>query len=88
MQHEAASDRIEAATYMMAALATMSEIEVGHVDPKQLESVMKTLKGMEANFIFTGNSVLVKRSELQPCDVETAPYPGFSTDLQALSLLY
>ena len=83
VQHEAVSDRIEAATYMMAALATMSEIEVGHVDPKQLESVMKTLKGMGANFIFTGNSVLVKRSELQPCDVGTAPYPGFPTDLQA-----
>lgn len=82
-QHEAVSDRIEAATYMMAALATKSEIEVVNVNSKQLECVIKILENMGAKLNFTNNSVVVKPSELLPCQVETAPYPGFPTDLQA-----
>ena len=60
VQHEAFSDRIEAATYTMAALATKSEIEIVKMDSKQLECVIKALKDMRTNFNFTENSVVVK----------------------------
>lgn len=80
---EAIGDRIEAATYLMAALATRSNITIEGVNPRHLQYVMDVLKKMGAKIETTEDSISVFKSELKGCHVDTAPFPGFPTDAQA-----
>jgi UDP-N-acetylglucosamine 1-carboxyvinyltransferase len=82
--YEAIGDRIEAGTYLMAALATNSEIEITKSKPHHLEFVIDVLKNMGAKIECTDDSIKVfKHQGLKGCKVDTAPFPGFPTDLQA-----
>lgn len=83
VEYEAIGDRIEAATYVMAALMTKSEVKVLGINPIHLEFVIDTLRSMGANIDTDENSIHVKPSELKPAKIETQPYPGFPTDVQA-----
>lgn len=81
--YEAIGDRIEAATYLMAALATGSDIEITGINPRHLDFVIETLQGMGAKITTGEGSIKVFKSELKGCLVDTAPFPGFPTDAQA-----
>ncbi|MCO4795649.1 MAG: UDP-N-acetylglucosamine 1-carboxyvinyltransferase [Bacteriovoracaceae bacterium] len=83
VEYEAIGDRIEAATYVMAGLMTNSEITVEGIKPQHLEFVLDTLRSMGANLEDGENSIHVKPSQLKPAKIETQPYPGFPTDIQA-----
>ena len=83
VEYEAIGDRIEAATYVMAALMTKSEVKVVGINPIHLEFVIYTLRSMGANIDTDENSIHVKPSDLKPAKIETQPYPGFPTDVQA-----
>ena len=77
-------DRIEAATLMMAAIATKGEIILNRMDPTHLEAVFDKFK--EANVAFSRNCTKCSVSgERRPkaFELTTLPYPGFPTDLQA-----
>ncbi|MDB9786773.1 UDP-N-acetylglucosamine 1-carboxyvinyltransferase [Bacteriovoracaceae bacterium] len=77
-------DRIEAATYIIAAVATRSEITVENVVPGHLESVLGVLEQMGASFDRGFDEIKVlKTGKLKGVNIETAPYPGFPTDVQA-----
>lgn len=82
-EYEAIGDRIEAATYIMAGLASKSDIKVLNFDPLHLEFVIDKLKEMGANIEVLSNGVQLKPSHLKSINIETAPYPGFPTDAQA-----
>lgn len=82
-EYEAIGDRIEAGTYLMAALATGSEITLKGINDKYIDFVIEKLREMGAEIITEDNSIVVKASVLTGAKVETAPYPGFPTDLQA-----
>ncbi|HHV94151.1 MAG TPA: UDP-N-acetylglucosamine 1-carboxyvinyltransferase [Firmicutes bacterium] len=77
------SDRIEAGTFMVACGITGGELVLTNVVPEHLRStIMKCEEaGMEIEEDI--NSIRV-RAQGRPAavDVETAPYPGFPTDLQ------
>ena len=81
--YEAIGDRIEASTYLMAALATGSNITIEGVKPRHLEFVIDTLREMGAKIESTDDLIHVYKSELKGCHVDTAPFPGFPTDAQA-----
>ena len=81
--YEAIGDRIEAATYLMAALITGSEITILNVQSIHLDFVIQTLKQMGAKISTTANSIHVEKSILKGCHIDTAPFPGFPTDAQA-----
>lgn len=82
--HEIIGDRIEAATYIIAALVTESEVRVEGFKSAHLDIVLDTLIGMGAKLEIEENSVVVHPSgRLKGARVETAPYPGFPTDAQA-----
>lgn len=83
VHYEAIGDRIEAATYLMAALATESEIEIKGIKPRHLEFVIDMLKDMGAKIETTESSIKTYPSTLTGCIVDTAPFPGFPTDAQA-----
>ncbi len=81
--YEAIGDRIEAATYLMAALATGSDIEILDINPRHLDFVTQKLQEMGAKIVTSENSIKVFKSELKGCLIDTAPFPGFPTDAQA-----
>ncbi len=83
-EHKIISDRIVAGTYLILAIMLKSQFEIKNFDPKHISSLTKILKKMGCNFKILKNSVKVfPSSQLYSSNVETAPYPGFPTDLQA-----
>ena len=84
VEHSVIGDRLEAGTFAIAAAVTGGEIEMSGVDPAHLGSFLDVLGGMGVPFERTDDGLRVRAaSAYQPCEVETAPYPGFATDLQA-----
>jgi len=83
VHYQAISDRIEAATYVMAALATKSHLVVENCNPTHLTCVIDALRQMNAQLEVRAQEIEVLPSALRGISLETAPYPGFPTDLQA-----
>ncbi len=77
-------DRIEAATFIIAAIMTGGEVTVKGFSPKHLGYVLETLIKMGANLEIGADFVKVlKSNKLKGTSIETSPYPGFPTDVQA-----
>jgi UDP-N-acetylglucosamine 1-carboxyvinyltransferase len=77
-------DRIEAATYMMAAAITDGELRLECCPFMELDAVVSKLREMGVHMEATNAGVLVhRREQLVGVDVATQPYPGFPTDVQA-----
>lgn len=78
-------DRIEAGTFIIAAIITESEIEIENLNLLHLESFKLKLEEMGVKFEKKDSSIKVKSklNELKPIKVKTMPYPGYPTDLQA-----
>lgn len=77
-------DRIEAATYIIAGLMTNSKIEVNGFNPDHLQDVLNKLKIMGAKFECHDNGIRIFESgKLKAINIQTQPYPGFPTDVQA-----
>jgi UDP-N-acetylglucosamine 1-carboxyvinyltransferase len=87
VEHRVLGDRLEAGTFAMAAAVTGGEITVRGVDPRHLAAFTELLTGMGIStetFGDDGGGLRVRGGDgIKPADVETQPYPGFATDLQA-----
>ncbi|MDR2616662.1 MAG: UDP-N-acetylglucosamine 1-carboxyvinyltransferase, partial [Endomicrobium sp.] len=82
--HSVIPDRIEAATYMIAAAITKGHITIKNVAPKHLYTISKNLKSCGITIKETENTISVKWTKyLKPKNIETGVYPGFPTDVQA-----
>lgn len=82
--HEVIPDRIEAGTYVIAGAMTGGRVEVDQCVPEHLEVVTSKLRQCGANLSEGTRSITIEAgSRLQAQDVQTFPYPGFPTDLQA-----
>jgi UDP-N-acetylglucosamine 1-carboxyvinyltransferase len=83
--HTVIPDRIEAATFAVAAAVTRGELIIKGARPDHLGAVLDKLR--EAGVIVQrqGPDLLVKRgrNRLRPVDITTQPYAGFPTDVQA-----
>ncbi len=77
-------DRIEAATFLIAGLMGGGQVDVTGFAPWTLESVLETLEKMGAKLRRHDDGVEVLPSgRLKGAILETAPFPGFPTDVQA-----
>jgi UDP-N-acetylglucosamine 1-carboxyvinyltransferase len=78
-------DRIEAATYLIAAAGTRGDVIVNNVLPVHLSSMTYKLIEMGAEVEMpTPNSLRLRcNRRLQAQNIVTQPFPGFPTDLQA-----
>lgn len=82
--HNVIADRIEAATYMIAALMTKGEIVLKDVIPEHIKIVTDKLIEAGAEIKIASNTIKVKwKKELKPINIKTEVYPGFPTDVQA-----
>ena len=78
-------DRIEAGTYLIGAAICGGEIEVNGVPPENIAALLHKLRENGCK-IHTKNDkiILASSGRLKSVDlVETMPFPGFPTDLQA-----
>lgn len=82
-EHTIIPDRIEAGTYLMAVAATGGEVTLENVMGEHLRAPIVKLREVGAEIEEDDDAVRI-RMEGRPkaTDVETAPYPGFATDLQ------
>ena len=78
-------DRIEAGTYLVAAAATGGSIRLTHVAPGTLDSVIERLEAAGATIEIGDDWIFLDMGGRRPraVDIETRPYPGFPTDMQA-----
>jgi UDP-N-acetylglucosamine 1-carboxyvinyltransferase len=83
-EHEVIPDRIEAATFAIAAAATKGEVTLKGIRAEHLRAVFDKLAEAGVSITRRGENLVVKRAgKLQPVDVTTLPYSGFPTDVQA-----
>lgn len=86
VEHRVVGDRIEAGTFIVAGALTAGAagVEVAGFNPQHLGMVLKKLELMGVPFERGVNNVRVMRAEhLRPEDIQTLPFPGFPTDMQA-----
>ena len=77
-------DRIEAGTFMMAAILTRGEVTLLNCEPDHVGALIDKFRLTGAEIDITCKSIHVKgRQNIASVDVKTQPYPGFPTDMQA-----
>ena len=82
-EHPIIPDRIEAGTYMMAVAATQGEAILENVMPEHLRTPIMKLRETGVQVEEGETTIRVAAPEpIVSTDLETAPYPGFPTDLQ------
>ncbi len=81
-------DRIVAGTYLIAGAMCGGEIEVQNVNAEHIQSVLFKLRESACKIECNRDKIVLTAPErLQACHlIETNPYPGFATDLQAQML--
>ncbi|MEI7807921.1 MAG: UDP-N-acetylglucosamine 1-carboxyvinyltransferase [Verrucomicrobiota bacterium] len=83
-EHEVIPDRIEAATFAIAAAATDGEITLKNVRADHMRAVIDKLTEANVSVKRRGADLMVRRKgKLKPVDVTTLPHSGFPTDAQA-----
>lgn len=83
--HEVLPDRIETGTYAMATAITGGDVLLRGASIDLLQAAVTTLAEVGVEITQESNGIRVRRNGngLAPVDVETQPFPGFPTDLQA-----
>ncbi|NIM03793.1 UDP-N-acetylglucosamine 1-carboxyvinyltransferase [bacterium] len=82
--HEVIPDRIETGTFMVAAAVTVGNVAIRGADPEHLEAVITKLREAGAKITVNNKEIKVTSGKnLRATDIETIPYPGFPTDMQA-----
>jgi UDP-N-acetylglucosamine 1-carboxyvinyltransferase len=77
-------DRIEAGTFMMAAVLTRGEVTLLNCEPDHLGALVAKLRLAGAEIDIRGKSIHIKGQQpITSVDIKTQPYPGFPTDMQA-----
>ena len=79
-------DRIETGTYLVAAAMTGGSIRLKNTNPALLESVIEKLSEAGAGIACDGDSISLEMepgSRPRAVDIDTSPFPGFPTDMQA-----
>lgn len=78
-------DRIETGTFLVAGAITRSEFTLSPVAPDHLFPVIAKMREMGITIIEEGSDCLriLRAEKLKATDIETLPYPGFPTDMQA-----
>lgn len=83
-EHEVIPDRIETATFAIAAAATSGDITLRGARAEHLRAVLDKLQEANVAVDRNGSELRVRRrGRLKPVDVTTLPYSGFPTDVQA-----
>lgn len=83
--HQVIPDRIEAGTYLVAAILAGDGVRLRGCLPHHLAAFLATLRAAGAEFDVESDGIIVPRQSrrLRATSVTTGEYPAFATDLQA-----
>jgi UDP-N-acetylglucosamine 1-carboxyvinyltransferase len=83
--HNIMPDRIETGTYLVAAMMTQGKVKLKNTRPNFLDSVLAKLTEAGAKIEVTDSSISLDMRGKRPksVDLQTSPFPGFPTDMQA-----
>ena len=82
-RHRIIGDRLEAASYAAAAVATGGDLFVRGAEPAHLRSFLAVLRSVGGTCDADAAGIRFRGPRrLRPVTVETAPHPGFMTDWQ------
>ncbi|MDE0158072.1 MAG: UDP-N-acetylglucosamine 1-carboxyvinyltransferase [Gammaproteobacteria bacterium] len=85
-RHDILPDRIETGTYLVAAAMTGGSIRLKNTNPALLEAVIEKLSEAGAGIACNGATISLEMepgSKPRAVDIDTSPFPGFPTDMQA-----
>ncbi|MBF0948387.1 MAG: UDP-N-acetylglucosamine 1-carboxyvinyltransferase, partial [Atopobium sp.] len=87
VEHEVVGDRIEAGTFLAIGALTGEPITVHGFEPNHLGLVLKKYEQMGIT-IETGDrwARASRQQDLKAIDIQTLPFPGFPTDMQAQTM--
>jgi len=81
-EHTLIPDRMEAGTILLAGAITRGRVSVSPVRPEHLDAFLNSLRATGLDLEIDGLTVTVRCSARpEAIKLETAPYPGFPTDL-------
>ncbi len=83
--HAVIPDRIETGTYAVAAAMAGGEVRLTNTRNDFIEPLLQKMEAAGVDIERTNDGMVVRRNgaRLKAVDVETDPFPGFATDLQA-----
>ncbi|MGA7118436.1 MAG: UDP-N-acetylglucosamine 1-carboxyvinyltransferase [Hyphomicrobium sp.] len=83
--HTVLPDRIETGTFAMVVAATGGDVVLEDTRIELLSNALEVLAATGTSVTPTKTGIRIQRNggEIEPVSVETQPYPGFPTDLQA-----
>jgi UDP-N-acetylglucosamine 1-carboxyvinyltransferase len=83
--HTVLPDRIETGTFAMAVAATGGDVTLEGTRAPLLENALQVLERTGVTVSRSENAIRIQRNGagLEPVSIETQPFPGFPTDLQA-----
>ena len=76
-------DRVEAGTLMIAAAVTQGDVFIEGALPDHIEPLIRKMKEAGADNVTNQGIRVIGKQPLQAVDIETMPFPGFPTDMQA-----
>ncbi len=77
-------DRIETATFLVAAAITKGKLTLTHTRPDTIKVIIDKLKKAGANISIKNDIInIAVKSKLDAVNITTNPYPDFPTDMQA-----
>ena len=84
-QYKVMFDRIEAGTYMAAAVVSGGQVKLKNIDPRKMESIIEKIKQTGADVIEASTEITIKKENqpIKPVNIRTGVYPLFPTDMQA-----
>lgn len=83
-EHEVIPDRIEAGTFLAAGAISGEEITLRRVEPEHLKAVTDPLSAAGYAITSTRDTITLKPgASRRALKLDTLPYPGFPTDMQA-----
>lgn len=87
VSHRVVGDRIEAGTFIAMGGLVGEPVTVRGFDPQHLGLVLKKYELMGLTIECEADGVTVWRTgPIKPTDIQTLPYPGFPTDMQAQTM--
>ena len=83
--HAVIPDRIETGTYAVAAAMAGGEVRLTNTRSDFVEALLQKMEAAGVEIERANDGLMVRRNgaRLRAVDVETDPFPGFATDLQA-----
>lgn len=86
-EHKVVGDRIEAGTFLAMAGLGKTPVTVKGFEPRHLGLVLKKyeLMGLKVER-GNGECTVSREGAIRPVDIQTLPFPGFPTDMQAQTM--